>query len=677
MEKESLIYDLANNASDIDKVLKELISQLDEENTNKVFYINKVIDGENSYLEINTKGIDAGEVGYSNSTVVANNVQEVIDYILANSGSDDKKIDVYEQEIPIGDGDGWVQGKGASGVYIGNSSTTEDNDNFSRNWKMIGIKKDANSISSIVLTNAMDTWGDQPKEGYSYFEIGDNSQVTVLHNVDVKIGRQNTNINGEFDHEVTTRVHIFDGAKVDIDGGESRGAAESPNVYLHGPIDINIDDGSSIKTIEIEVTYRLNYSDIGGRPSPDLTAAEIKDNSATVGTYPEGYSSEQEILDDGFALPTFSPWVYKETNYYRVTYTYWKNIINLYTGPSGHRGDRGPALIMHDKSCFSMTGGSSFYADNTAKVHLDAGLVEMQSSDTSKRERDPHVSMQDGAQIIMTGHDKGKGRCGSCLCLNGNSYIIFNAGENDESEPDFVKKDPYLLADPNGLLFVGQGSSGNSYGNPTRVDLETKGGLYPDSLNPANKNPRIKISDESLLIVDTAEGGSNYVKIGACTGGQVQTHILDNTHLELRQNSIFSLRGKSQGTPIEDYPITKNGNANDDTGSIFTMYDNSTFIMRSEWEEFTAEQYENKKNFRKRPLTQETWQPNLDFWKQEGSPLFGMVGNSILKMQNNAEVDLDGASIIADGTGFTFKSGEQSVSFTINELQQLKALLGS
>lgn len=57
MENESILYNLTNSAADIDKVLKNLISQLNEINSDKILYIKKTMNGETPVLEIGAKGI--------------------------------------------------------------------------------------------------------------------------------------------------------------------------------------------------------------------------------------------------------------------------------------------------------------------------------------------------------------------------------------------------------------------------------------------------------------------------------------------------------------------------------------------------------------------------------------------------------------------------------------------
>ena len=280
-----------------------------------------------------------------------------------------------------------------------------------------------------------------------------------------------------------------------------------------------------------------------------------------------------------------------------------------------------------------------------------------------------------------------------CICMNGGGQIVFNVDDSTAGGPTGSDYDPYLIANPTSLVFVGQGSAGckltsiGTYepGNP----IMKFGG--PDSLVSTNRNPRIQIADETMIMIDASKGaGSNYLKIGACSGGQTQTHILDNTHLELRQNSIISLRGKCQDNvngPIGDFPITRHYGPPDGTGSMLTMYDDAVFIMRSEWPTYKTSDYSNKTDHRNRNLSETTWKTDLDFWKKNGSPLFGMVGNSVLKLQGAAVIDMNHSSNITmdngssirlsngnismDNQEITFSFGGKSATLTIDQLNSL------
>ena len=286
-----------------------------------------------------------------------------------------------------------------------------------------------------------------------------------------------------------------------------------------------------------------------------------------------------------------------------------------------------------------------------------------------------------------------------CICMNGGGQIVFNASDSEDHSLG-SKYDPFLSAGPASIVFVGQGSTGAEKNN---LDIYGPGSPItdfggPEILVPTKRNPRIQIADETMIIIDAAwGGGSNYLKIGACEGGQTQTHILDNTHLELRQNSIISLRGKCQDSkdgPIGDFPITRQYGSPDGTGSMLTMYDNAVFIMRSEWPEYQTSNYSGKKDHRGGDLSETTWKTDLDFWKRDGSPLFGMVGNSVLKLQNAAIIDmntgssinmnssasitmnassinLDNGKIAINEQGITFEQGENSITLTLDQLNSL------
>lgn len=392
--------------------------------------------------------------------------------------------------------------------------------------------------------------------------------------------------------------------------------------------------------------------------------------------------------------------------------------INNYTGNNAVISSlEGATIAIHDKAMLAMSEGAYLTASDMAKVYFEGNSL-FKTADNAEAyfEKDSKLHMQGGHIVMNAGtllfspeYYK------PCICMNGGGQIVFNAYRDPLSSRPDTEYDPYLIANPTSFIFLGQGSRGsvtNSSGtqNPSGPITEFWG---PSSLKPARRNPQIQIADETMIIIDAAEGGgSNYLKIGACRGGQTQTHILDNTHLELRQNSIISLRGKYQDHecprrdfgPIGDFPITRQYGTTDDwglpdgTGSMLTMYDNAVFIMRSEWPEYQTSDYSGKKDHRGGDLSETTWKTDLDFWKKDGSPLFGMVGNSVLKLQNAAIIDMNTGSsinmnssasitmnassinlnngkIAVNEQGITFEQGENSITFTFSELEQLKALI--
>lgn len=377
-----------------------------------------------------------------------------------------------------------------------------------------------------------------------------------------------------------------------------------------------------------------------------------------------------------------------------------------YAGLSGgNEGIDHATLKIHDKACLNMCKGAYIFASDMATAYL---------------EKNSKLYMQ-GGQIIMNDGVLlfNPYSCSPCINMNGGSHIVFNATSGSDNYQSNNNLDPYLIANPTSFIFLGQGSSGSATDSsgkkyPCSPSVNFGG---PSDIQVGRRNPQIQIADDTMIIIDAATGGgSNYLKIGACEGGQTQTHILDNTHLELRQNSIISLRGKCQDSkngPIGDFPITRHNGPPDSTGSMLTMYDDAVFIMRSEWPEQVGNSLH--KDHRGRALSEDTWQTNLDFWKRSGSPLFGMTGDSIFKMQNGALIDmntnanismnkgsiismtngtsinfdtgsnvsmensssinLDNGKIAINEQGITFEQGENSIIFTFSELEQLKALI--
>ena len=316
----------------------------------------------------------------------------------------------------------------------------------------------------------------------------------------------------------------------------------------------------------------------------------------------------------------------------------------------------GATIAIHDKAMLAMSEGAYLTASDIAKVYFEGNSI-FKTADNAEAyfEKNSKLYMQGGHIVMNAGtllfspeYYK------PCICMNGGGQIVFNAYNSLSSSKPDTGYDPYLIANPTSFVFLGQGSSGsetNSSGtqNPSSPITDFVGG--PSALKPGRRNPQIQIADETMIIIDAATGsGSNYLKIGACSGGQTQTHILDNTHLELRQNSIISLRGRCQD-PISDFPITRHYGPPDGTGSMLTMYDDAVFIMRSEWPTYKTSDYSNKTDHRNRNLSETTWKTDLDFWKKNGSPLFGMVGNSVLKLQGAAIIDLNNSSNITMENG--------------------------
>ena len=370
------------------------------------------------------------------------------------------------------------------------------------------------------------------------------------------------------------RFTLSDGAKVDFNGNWHG----SPKFFVHGNVNFNMDDGCYIDTTD---GTEKRYWSQGNKHDSFISGATVRLHDA--------------------ALMEMSQSAYLKMGEYGGACIEGSSFLKL---------DDLANISFTGQCIFAARDASQAYFEKNSKLYMQGG----------------HIVMNAGTLLFSPEYYK------PCICMNGGGQIVFNAYNSmSSSEPD-TGYDPYLIANPTSFVFLGQGSSGsetNSSGtqNPSSPITDFVGG--PSALKPGRRNPQIQIADETMIIIDAATGsGSNYLKIGACRGGQTQTHILDNTHLELRQNSIISLRGRCQD-PISDFPITRHYGPPDGTGSMLTMYDDAAFIMRSEWPTYKTSDYSNKTDHRNRNLSETTWKTDLDFWKKNGSPLFGMVGNSV------------------------------------------------
>jgi hypothetical protein len=176
--------------------------------------------------------------------------------------------------------------------------------------------------------------------------------------------------------------------------------------------------------------------------------------------------------------------------------------------------------------------------------------------------------------------------------MNGGGTIIFNANEVGN-----IKYDPLLLASPNSFIFNGQGATGR-VGNKPSITNWNFDGQY--SLKPENRNPRIQIADETMIIVDAARGsGANYIKIGAGEDQLLQLHLTGNifqqmsgnAHSEIHDDSKLIMRGPlGSNQPWLD-GVQYGGHCDrdwrrpilQDNSPVLGMYDVSQFIMRGTW----------------------------------------------------------------------------------------------
>lgn len=588
--------------------------------------------------------------------------------------SEQKPIESALNEMLIGDGNNWTKKSNwfiREGVVEGTSfhDQIESTDSF-----IFGTKSANPAISSLIFSDGIDS---DLTDFYdsNLFQIGEKSNFIIRNKSDVKIGRivDSENLSPDY-----TRVHIFDGAKVDLDGGRSYGKYGSPEVYMHGNVKIHIGDGRNLGP-----NFDLNYT--GNNP--------------------------------------IGNWI------------------------------KTPTVHMYDKAYLSMNQGSSIVASNTAQANFFAGVFRME---TAKNPTDyvysPCFSMTGRSSVLMNG-DEIDGQPGPCLCMNGRGHIVFNA-KNPANGSGWSMLDPYLLAEPTSFIFIGQGSSGTeSGGTLTQTPCEIKkyfGGK--SSLSPANKNPQIKIANESMIVIDTADNGANWIKISAgedklielVLTGNIFQQMSGNAHSEIHDDSKLIMRGPLS----EDKKAWEDGLGEQDNGHcgrdwrrpilpdnspVFGMYDISQFAMRGVWDldniwntrtttfyisdwdttlstpksmaEIPQEYLQQLANYNMNKvrdlvdengniLTQFTvsgttleiynfeystmpanWNEHIQ--KIEDQPVVEIIENADVRIYGNSELKLTNYSIIANSEGFTFKdnnTGDYEI-FSMENLKQLKKLL--
>lgn len=223
--------------------------------------------------------------------------------------------------------------------------------------------------------------------------------------------------------------------------------------------------------------------------------------------------------------------------------------------------------------------------------------------------------------------------------------------------------------------------------------LRGKNGAYPGAANYSGSvlklqwkdflptiSPQIRYYGESRL--DIGGDGGTYLRMGP-KDGVIEGYILDNCKFELRNNSILDLRGPLDPFPLEDTYFDRSADS-----PLFCSYGGATFLMfGNERRNSVPEAYLNK---------------------IDNSPLMVILDNSDIRfeneakfhMNNSAKIEVLDSAEIKLSEGFYIKGGknqdenspnygkyeiifgdngedEQPVSFTLDELRQLKTLINS
>lgn len=689
----------------------------------------------------------------------------------------------------------------------------------------------------------------------SKLSISGNSSTIISNSADTKIKEYTTiNIAGQSKIDITgkhltaldgdTRFTMHDNSAMDL--------TRDAQIFAHGPVQLHIDDGKYYS--RITVYSRLYYSDIGGRPSPDLTAEEIRTNAATSFSFSSsGYSSIEELLAAGYVLEENNSFSKYSTYYYLSDTFVSTDMKDHYSGNNSTDSYLNAAAIrMHDKALLSMDSGASIIAHDTPQIYFEDNakayvrgnsVTEINGNAKTRIIDDAYINISNGSLTLQN-----KGGYDSCLHMNGGT-ILFNTGDVSK-----VPYDPYLLAESNQITFIGQAATGAkreseyyNYPNPpefltpkmvkfegsfTFIDPKatesvrwfedftesnkealisalssseynihtnvvqgsssvtskkidtgysyTVSNFYYgqgstdvfgdlNDLVPENNNPRFKIANESMIVIDTdSDDGANYIRIGAADKllqiikmGNIFEQMTGNAHSEMHDDSCFIMRGTTTKVPWKEgmkpdqwtkthldkswyRPITT------DNGPLFSMYDKSQFIMRGNWdysEEYsiyssnftfidenieiapvsieTMTEETRKKFFNAINKTQldageytlynnlkdaydeetgellttisstlnpdgglsltiskfkynsvpENWNESLE--KVEGQSLLEVIENAEVRIKGDSVFKMNDFSIVATSEGISFGNGENSVTFSIEELKKLKTFLSN
>lgn len=613
-----------------------------------------------------------------------------------------------------------------------------------------------------IINNENTIWSSYDSDGYySLITEAEMINLNFIYLKDSEIIKTETD--GKFTYQFVRTYTQYNG---NLDFG-------SPEVYIHNGCQFHMDSGisytslnnPSIRTCIARYTLSFDEEQSSVPPVSDFYKTEpqfysTRSSSSTIDMTPE------EIYDEGFVLKRKYPPCYRN-NDKKIWYLeeFYAKIDRNFEGENALYKTSNPQFHMHDKTYFSMSGGSSLVLNDTATSILNGNSY-------FKMDNDAKAYFNDGFFAMNAKHSSySTDPLQPCLSIQGGSQLIMNGGMPDSSYINNTL-DPALVMDPNGFLYVGQGSEGWNgssniiFGHPS-----------PNDLVPTNKNPRIKISDETVILIDgngtNAAPGSNFIKIGGNNGGQVQVFLTNNifqqmsgnAHSEMHDDSKLIMRGNYEQAPWYDHVEDSDNNIIEesrrpvqqgDNGPIVGLYDNPVVMIRGTWEdveyitltktnsyvinitnstdyntlktEFSAlssEQRtlnnftESSQNLLKNLISTyflnqyqltikeediidcvingfytspnrfsfknleyiaeykpENWSPHLE--EKENNPYIEIIESSKVKLSGHAKVELtENFSISTDENGFNFSDGTSSVSFTLTELQNLKALLSN
>lgn len=658
--------DIAASGELVKKSIEEIchvISQNPEENSGKYFKLK--YDTENEH----TNELDRVSI-----------VLETID-------SDLPKINGNLGQLIMSDGNGWAKTSNLISSYDSSTketrigpflstnkflitgSSTHPGDSSTYNLSLSGRTNIAASGYSILNMSGSSSLK-MSDYSHAYFKNSGILQLSGKSNVSFDSNNL-TSLDGN------TRFTMHDNSAMDL--------TRDAQIFAHGPVQLHIDDGKYYS--RITVYSRLYYSDIGGRPSPDLTAEEIRTNAATSFSFSNsGYSSIEELLAAGYVLEENNSFS-KYSTYYYLSDTFVS--VDMKSNYSGYNSTEsylnGAAIRMHDKALLSMGSGASIVAHDTPAIYFEDNartyirgdsFLEINGTSKTYIRDNANINMYNNATLTLQNNST----YDPCLCMNGGT-ILFNANDNGN-----IPYDPYLIAEPNQITYIGQAATGvnkTSYYNspkspafftPKMIKFEgsftftdskatesvrrfddftdsnrtalisalraagygdyntivkgsssvtstklEKGYSYTVSnfyysqggtdvfgdlmdLVPENNNPRFRIANESMIVVDTSSGsGANYIRIGAADKllqiikmGNIFEQMTGNAHSEMHDNSCFIMRGKTTTVPWAEgmRPSTYTKTHLDKTwrrpietedSPLLSLYDSSQFIMRGRW----------------------------------------------------------------------------------------------
>ena len=353
-----------------------------------------------------------------------------------------------------------------------------------------------------------------------------------------------------------------------------------------------------------------------------------------------------------------------------------------------------PAAFLEGRTKFSVFESRSLpeFGNRQPTIYINGGPNIYFNSNTEESKSDPCFIMNDASTIIMNNNGdtiKKKQGYGPLIVANEQQFLFSGYGSRgayshgayinevgSHLSADYLVRDQQLEKIMAEALYLGD-KCYNTEANLNKMNdvyqtmLTEWPGYTQSDFYTVNENSiifgdkfkrsipeflKLKYDEspeatfafqEGIAIIGGETGSHTWIKIGGDVGHYTQIHILDNSHIETKNNSSVCIRGYGTEPSWNNLPVNYGG-------SRCHILDNSTFVMRGTWLDPSIS-------------------PEILHPQSQGGPVFEMTAQSDFRMWDHAHLKMalganlemtDGAHLEMNGNGLIDISSNNGIEIT-------------